>query len=163
MHPSLELPWPCRRQQVVRLTFRKVDVGRSTRENLMGPYIFSDARARVSPSQDRSFPRLLEASDRMRKAVDSSLPTSFWLMSHSERFAAVLLVRAGTRAHRAHRRPRRKEARLVPARETSGREVRFLRPNARGGAGRARWPPWQRSNARASRRVLVKWKILEGN
>ena len=132
MRPSLDMRCPGRRPQVVRLTFRKVDVGRSTRENLMGPYIFSDARARVSPSQDRSFPRLLEASDRMRKAVDSSLPTSFWLMSDSNRFAAVLLVRAGTRAHRAHRRLRRKEAHLELARETSEREVCFLSPNGRG-------------------------------
>ena len=163
MRHSLDMCCPCRRAQVVRLTSRKVDVGRSQRENLMGPLTNSHARARMRCAQDRSFPRLLDASSAERNAVDASLPTSFWLMTRSGRVWSCAMVRAGTRAHRAHRRLRRKEARLVPARETSGREVCFLSPNARGGAGRARWPPWQRSNARANRHVLVKWKILEGN
>ena len=66
-----------------------------------------------------------------------------------------------SRAHRTHRRPRRKERTPRPARETSGREVRFLSMNGRGGAGRARWLPWQCATARVKRPILVKWKILD--
>ena len=44
-------------------------------------------------------------------------------------------------AHRAHRHLRHKEGAPRSARETSRREVRFLSPNGRGGAGRGRRPP----------------------
>ena len=107
-----------------------------------------------------SFPRLLDTSDRMPKAVGASLHVCFWLMSRSRRKAAVLMLRAGTKAHRAHRRLRRKEARLVPARETSEREVCFLCPNGRYDDVERERRHALRFNRRANRRVLVKWKIL---
>ena len=81
IHPSLELPWPCRRPQVVRLTSRKVDVSRFSRDNLMGPLTNSHARVWMRRAQSLSFPRLLDASDCMRKAVGASLHLCFWLMS----------------------------------------------------------------------------------
>ena len=163
MRPSLDMRCPCRRAQVVRLTSRKVDVGRSQRENLMGPLTNSHARARMRCAQDRSSPRLLDASSAERNVVDASLLTSFWLMSRTRSVWSCAMVRAGTRARRAHRRLRRNEARLVPARETSGREVRFLSTNGRGGADRARPSPFLCQTVARTRRVLVKWKILEGN
>ena len=152
---------PCRRPQVVRLTSRKVDVGRFSRDNLMGPLTNSHARVWMRRAQSLSSIQLMDASGRVRKAVGACLHVWFWLMSRSSCKAAVLMLRAGTTAQRLNRRLRRKEAHLAPARETSGREECFLRPNARGGAGRARPSPWLRFNRRASRRVLVKWKILD--
>ena len=62
MRPSLDMRCPSHRTQVVRLTSRKVDIGRISRGNLMGPLTNSHARARMSGAQDRSFPRLLDAS-----------------------------------------------------------------------------------------------------
>ena len=154
---------PCRRPQVVRLTSRKVDVGRSTRENLMGPHTNSHARVRMRRAQSFSSLRLLDASSTMRKAVGACLHVCSWLMTRSRSGAAVLMLRAGMRPHRAHRRHRRKEAHLGSARETSGLEVCFLSLSARGGAGRARASPWLRFNRRANRCVQVKWKTLERN
>ena len=129
----------------------------------MGPLTNSHARARMRCAQDRSSPRLLDASSAERNVVDASLLTSFWLMSRTRSVWSCAMVRAGTRARRAHRRLRRNEARLVPARETSGREVRFLSTNGRGGADRARPSPFLCQTVARTRRVLVKWKILEGN
>ena len=141
IRPSLDMRCPCRRAQVVRLTSRKVDVGSSTRENLMGPLTNSHARVRMRRAKDRSSFRLLDTSSAERNAVGASLLSSFWLMSRTRPVQSCATVRAGTRAHRPHRRLRRKEAHLGHARETSGREVRFLSPNGRGGAGRARASP----------------------
>ena len=133
---------PGRRPQVVRLTSRKVDVSRFSRANLMGPHTNSHARVRMSRAQSLSFLRLLDASDRMRKAAGASLHVCLLLMSRASGKAAVLMLRAGSRTHRALRCPKRNEAHLVHARETSGREVCCLSPNTRGRAGRAWRPPW---------------------
>ena len=83
MRPSLDMRCPSHRTQVVRLTSRKVDIGRFSRGNLMGPLTNSHARARMSGAQDRSFPRLLDASSASSSRVFASLLSSFWLMSRT--------------------------------------------------------------------------------
>jgi len=49
----------------------------------MGPLTNSHARARMSGAQDRSFPRLLDASSASSSRVFASLLSSFWLMSQT--------------------------------------------------------------------------------
>ena len=51
----------------------------------MGPLTNSHARARMSGAQDRSFPRLLDASSASyeQPGVFASLLSSFWLMSRT--------------------------------------------------------------------------------
>ena len=88
-----------------------------------------------------SLPRLSSASSGTRKAAGTLLPTCSWRMPSSTLALACSWSGTSAQAHRAHRHLRHKEGAPRSARETSGREVRFLSPNGRGGAGRWRQPP----------------------
>ena len=99
--PSLGMRCPGRSAQVVRLTSRKVDVSRSQRDNVVGTLTNSHARARMRRAQSPSFPRLLDASSRMRNAVGACMPTCFWLPSGSRQQSCRALLRAETKAQRS--------------------------------------------------------------
>ena len=110
-----------------------------------------------------SFPQRSDASGAKTKAAGASLTTCSWLMTLSASAAATrgqaTVLKRIERASGSDAKRRSSQ----PTRETSGREECFLSPNARAGAGRARWPPWQCSNPRANGCVLVKWKILDAH
>ena len=87
-----------RSERVARLAMRKVALLLQSRENMMGPHTNSHARARMRRAQSPSFPRLLDASSRMRKAVGCVHANMLLADGANLIHAAVLMVRAGTRA-----------------------------------------------------------------